>query len=184
MKKKTLFDHVYEHRFRIGEALFFLWLICIIYWLFRFPDIVAHPFEKFTVIDKIKDADDEGLTARAALTFIFWFATSGIFVVAAVIYALAFIRNIIFDLTKGAVPNKYHHLIAPALLLLSLWPCFNYQQEVKSAILTVRAQGIEIVSMAMGFDIKLKRKSPADMAVTDSDKSDLKNVKDALNESR
>ncbi|MBF0519858.1 MAG: hypothetical protein HQK92_09055 [Nitrospirae bacterium] len=184
MKKRTFFDRVYENRFRIGEALFFLWLICIIYWIFRFPDIAAHPFEKFTIVDKLKDADDEGLTARAALTFIFWFATSGMFVVAAVIYALAFIRNVIFDLTKGAVPNKYHHLIAPAFLLVSLWPCFNYQEEVKSAILTVKTQGKEIVTMAMGFDVKLTRKSPIDEASSDKHKPDLSNLKDALNDNR
>ncbi|MEO5358167.1 MAG: hypothetical protein H7844_12845 [Nitrospirae bacterium YQR-1] len=184
MRERTFFDWIYDNRFKIGEVLFFVWLLSIIYWASRFPDIEAQPMNKFIIVDKIKDADDEGLTARAALTFIFWLATSGIFLAAAVLYAFAFIRNVIVDLTKGAVSHKYHHLVAPALLIVSLWPCFSYQQELKSAALTFKMQGKEIVTMAMGFDIKLKRKSPAAEATSNGQDSDLKTLKDTINENR
>ncbi|MBV6341361.1 hypothetical protein [Candidatus Magnetobacterium casense] len=159
MKAKGLYpylDWLAEYRSQITTIVFFIWLSVVVYWFYCFQFTVADPIKATGVfVENFQDSDDGSINARAALVFVFWAATSGIFVVGFVIYAVKFIYNILMGVIYGAVPTKVHKLVTPIVFLIAMWPCFRYQEQIKTAYVVLYREGSDIVRLAGGFDLKI-----------------------------
>ncbi|MBF0538517.1 MAG: hypothetical protein HQL03_09730 [Nitrospirae bacterium] len=153
-------DWLAEYRSQITNIIFFLWLAVVVYWFYCFHTITVAPLRSAgLVVKNFQDNEDGGINGRAALAFIFWAATSGVFVVGFVIYAIKFIYNIAMGLIYGVVPIKVHKLVTPIVFLIAMWPCFTYQKEIKTAYVALYREGSDILKLASGFDIKIDIKS-------------------------
>ncbi|WP_420265062.1 hypothetical protein [Candidatus Magnetominusculus dajiuhuensis] len=150
-------QYLYENRFVLVRAMFFIWLLFAIYWLYSLWGIECAEIKCLKFAYKLKEGDEEGISARSALAFILWVFTSGIFVAGAVIFILKFLYNCVMDMIKGVVSRKTQDFVVPIVLMVSLWPCFAYRMEIKSAYRTLSSQASEIVTMALGYNLKLER---------------------------
>ncbi|KJU83206.1 membrane protein [Candidatus Magnetobacterium bavaricum] len=163
MREKDLYqylDWLVEYKCQITNIVFFIWLGVVVYWFYCFNSVTVAPLRVTgVVVENFQDSDDSSINSRAALAFILWAATSGIFVVGFVIYALKFIYNILMDMIYGAVPTKVHKLVTPVMFLITMWPCFSYQREIKTAYVVLYREGSDIVRLASGFDMKVEIKT-------------------------
>ncbi|KWT95118.1 hypothetical protein ASN18_0046 [Candidatus Magnetominusculus xianensis] len=150
-------QYLYENRFLLVRALFYLWLILAFYWLYCLWGIECVEIKSLKFAHKLREGDEEGISARSALAFILWALTSGIFLTGVVIFIVKFAYNCIMDTIKGVVPRKTQDFVVPIILVVLLWPCFVYKVEIKSAYRTLSLQAAEIVTMALGYEVKLKR---------------------------
>ncbi|MBF0319177.1 MAG: hypothetical protein HQL01_05165 [Nitrospirae bacterium] len=153
----SLLQYLYENRFILARAIFFIWILLAMYWLYSFRGVDCADIKFLNFAYKLRESDDEGLSARSALAFILWVATSGIFAAFLVIYILKFAYNCIMDMIKGVTPKKTHEFVVPIILMVLLWPCFAYRMEIKSVYRTLSTQASEITAMALGFEVKLKQ---------------------------
>ncbi|KJU85754.1 membrane protein [Candidatus Magnetobacterium bavaricum] len=150
-------DWLVEYKSQITTIIFFIWLAVVLYWFYRFNGVTVAPLKSTgVVVENLQDNDDGSISSRAALAFIFWAATSGIFVVGFVVYALKFIYNILMGMIYGAVPTKVHKLVTPVMFLIAMWPCFSYQKEIKTAYVVLYREGSDIIRLASGFDMKVE----------------------------
>ncbi|MBF0317928.1 MAG: hypothetical protein HQL04_07105 [Nitrospirae bacterium] len=163
MRGKGLYaplDWLANYKGQITNIVFLIWLVVVVYWFYCFNDVAVAPLKSTGVVVKnFQDNDDGSINSRAALAFIFWAATSGIFVVGFVIYAIKFIYNILMGVIYGAVPTRVHKLVTPVMFLIAMWPCFKYQQEIKTAYVVLYREAGDIVRLAAGFDMKMEMRS-------------------------
>ncbi|MBF0458593.1 MAG: hypothetical protein HQK99_11960 [Nitrospirae bacterium] len=149
--------YLYEKRFVLVRAMFYLWLLLVVYWLYALWGIECSEVKCLKIAYKLKEGDEEGISARSALAFILWVLTSGVFVAGVVFFIFKFAYNCIMDTIKGVVPSKTQDFVIPIILIVLLLPCFAYKMEIKSAYRTLSSQASEIITMALGFEVKLKQ---------------------------
>ncbi|MCG6551088.1 MAG: hypothetical protein L7F77_02075 [Candidatus Magnetominusculus sp. LBB02] len=149
--------YLYERRFVLVRSMFYVWLLLAGYWLYCLWGVDCAEVECLKFVHKLRQGDEQGISARSALSFILWALTSGIFVAGIVVFILKFAYNCVMDTIKGIVPHKTQDFVIPTVLIVLLWPCFAHKVEIKSAYRTIRSQASEIVTMALGYEVALHR---------------------------
>jgi hypothetical protein len=150
-------QYLYENRFVLARAMFFMWSITAVYWLYSFRGVECDDIKWLKFACKLREGDEEGISARSAAAFILWALTSGILAVGVILFVLKFAYNCVMDTIKGVMPQKTHEFVIPIVLMLSLWPCFTYRIEIKSAYRTLSSQASEIFTMALGYEVNLRQ---------------------------
>jgi hypothetical protein len=140
-----------DNRNVIAKTCYLLWVAGMCYWMYKFAGVEAKPYKMASLF-----AEDDALSARTALAYIFLAATSGVIVVMMAIFIVKFAINIIWGLVGGVFSVKWHYLLSTIVLLISLFPCFSHIREIKSVCLALKLQCTDIVENAQQFDFKLK----------------------------
>ncbi|MBF0516901.1 MAG: hypothetical protein HQK97_07250 [Nitrospirae bacterium] len=148
--------YIYDYRFLLVRVLFYVWLVVALFWLYSLLGVESVEIKSLRFAHKLREGDEEAISARSALAFILWALTSGVFFAGIVIFVVKFAYNCIMDTIKGIMPRKTWDFVVPIILLVSLWPCFSYKVQIKSVYWTLCLQANEIVQMALGYEVRLK----------------------------
>ncbi|MCI4624789.1 MAG: hypothetical protein L3V56_02395 [Candidatus Magnetoovum sp. WYHC-5] len=152
---KILLNWFLKYRHILSGILFITWVVFMIYWFYCFYLLEAKPNINLCMhINEEESAD--GINARAAIAFIFWFSTTGVILIFLIGYVLKFAYNIALGLIEGIFPKDWHYFISSITFILLLYPSFNYMYEIKSASLSLYDDGKKIVHMALGAKPSLK----------------------------
>lgn len=134
-------------------------LLLAVNWLYRWPAIEQVPaggigFLLPTVLHNGQ------VDVRSALTWVFFGLTTGLFLLAIFIWLLLFVYNALVGHLQDFVPRKWHPLVSTAVLYALLVPCYLFQPEIKSNVVTVHRQVSYIVSAARNVDPVIRYDQP------------------------
>ncbi len=147
-------------RYRLPELLTLGLVFLTVYWFYQWPMVERVPARGVGFLLQIIGHDGQ-IDARSALILVFFGFTTGTFLLAAIVWLLLFVYNTIIDHLREVVPERWHYLVPLAVFYVLLLPCFIFQSEIKSNILTAHQQVSLIITTARNVNPVIRYDIPA-----------------------
>jgi len=151
-RRRTSARWIADNRHIISQALFLLWLAGMCYWSYEFLKADVRPAYNWSLFE----GEDREFVARTALSYVFLGLTSGVLFVGLLIYIIKFIVNMARGLAEGVFPHSLHYFVSSIAMLISLWPAFNYLEDVKGAYLSAVNVAVEVYAEAKNVEVDAK----------------------------
>ncbi len=146
-KLSALLGRTLGPRYRVPEFLILGLIFLSAYWLYQWPMVEQVPAQGVEFLLQAIGQNGQ-IEARSALILVFFGFTTGLFILAFAVWLLLFIYNTLVDRLRSLVPGKWHYLIPLAIFYILLIPCYLYQAEIKSNLLTAHQQVSMIIFSA------------------------------------